>query len=436
MACNKKYLEKKPDKALVVPTTLQDFQALMDHEQFMNVTPALPVISSDDFYIDDRGWNSFSSEIERNVYTWNVEKYGNELQIADWSYPHRQIFYANIVLEGIENVAVSDANRLDYNRIKGSAYFFRAFALYGLSQMFAPSYRNKSFSDFKGLPFKNTAVIDETPILLNTDQIYAQIIDDLLTAVDLLPIQVAPINRPRKAAALGMLARVYLSMGKYEEAGKYAEECLQFNNGLIDYNILDNQAARPFPFAFPNENKEIIFYASLLPYSFFNSPYVTVDSLTYDMYSSYDLRKTILFHDKGLGLNNFRGSYSGAIPIFSGLATDEILLIKAECDARNDQLDDALESLNTLLRNRIQNGNFIEEIRNIKELIIERILLERRKELVARGLRWSDLRRLNQYSAYKTILRRKIGDEEYILDTEDPRYTFPLPLSELVPNLQ
>ena len=58
------------------------------------------------------------------------------------------------------------------------------------------------------------------------------------------------------------------------------------------------------------------------------------------------------------------------------------------------------------------------------------ILDERRKELAFRsGLRWSDLKRLNQDSRYAKTLSRKIGGQSYTLAPGDKRYAFLIPVS-------
>jgi starch-binding outer membrane protein, SusD/RagB family len=101
------------------------------------------------------------------------------------------------------------------------------------------------------------------------------------------------------------------------------------------------------------------------------------------------------------------------------LATDEMYLIRAESDARMDKLDHALSDLNTLLKKRWNNKvNYKPFYSADKNEIIDRILLERRKELLWRGLRWSDIRRLNVMNA-GIILKRKVGNTLFDLKPND-----------------
>ena len=54
-------------------------------------------------------------------------------------------------------------------------------------------------------------------------------------------------------------------------------------------------------------------------------------------------------------------------------------------------------------------------------------LIERRKELLYRGLRWTDLRRLNKETGRQTLLQRTIAGQSYSLPASDPRYTLLIP---------
>ena len=59
------------------------------------------------------------------------------------------------------------------------------------------------------------------------------------------------------------------------------------------------------------------------------------------------------------------------------------------------------------------------------------ILQERRKELVYRNLRWTDLRRLNLEPKFAKSIKRTIKGTEYILEPNDGRYVFAIPDDEI-----
>lgn len=50
VSCEKNFLEKRPDKALLVPRTLADMKALLENRsEVFSITPGLQLISADDF---------------------------------------------------------------------------------------------------------------------------------------------------------------------------------------------------------------------------------------------------------------------------------------------------------------------------------------------------------------------------------------------------
>jgi hypothetical protein len=63
---------------------------------------------------------------------------------------------------------------------------------------------------------------------------------------------------------------------------------------------------------------------------------------------------------------------------------------------------------------------------------LELILAERRKELVFAGMRWSDIRRLNEQGE-NISLERKIGNQVYHLAPGNRAlWTMPIPMNEFV----
>src|SRR3546814_17453648 len=127
------------------------------------------------------------------------------------------------------------------------------------------------------------------------------------------------------------------------------------------------------------------------------------------------------------GTMYFRGSYHQSSVPFSGLATDEVYLIRAECYARTGNVAAAMEDVNTLLEKRWKAGTFFPFSAQTAEEALSFILKERRKELVLRGLRWSGLRSLNKDASFSVTLTRKLNGETITLLPGALRYVFPIP---------
>src|SRR5690606_9610575 len=194
-------------------------------------------------------------------------------------------------------------------QLKGNALFFRTWAYFHLSQLFCPPYRRETAETDLGLPLREHADVNVIAERSSLEETYARMVGDVKMAVRLLPERSDFTSRPTKCAAYGLLARIYLSMGDYPNAGLHADSALAFNNVLLDYNTLDTGAARPFirPLR-TGDNPEVIFFDDLLYYYYMLSSQLTVNDSLFELYDVSDLRRDIFFRDD----RSFKGTYSGA----------------------------------------------------------------------------------------------------------------------------
>lgn len=424
-SCNDEFLEKKSDKSLVIPETLDDFQSILDNSAtIFNRDPMLGLIGCDDYYLTDNQWLALLTSTERNGCIWAQEVY-EAPAVSDWSVPYQQVFYANVVLDGLAAFEPDNRSIDTYHRLKGSALFYRAMAFYNLAQVFAPVYQASTATSDVGIPLRLTSDINTKVTRSTVQQTYDRIINDLKEAVELLSETIQFKSRPYKATAYALLARTYLSMSDFENAESYADSCLALYNTLLDYNTLNAAVARPIP----QLNAEVLFQSIQIPYGFRNSALINAD--LYQQYANDDLRKVIFFNNSALGGVTFGGTYTGAISTFGGIAVDEIFLIRAECRARAGKTNDAMLDLNALLVKRWKTGTFVPLTAATPEEALNIILTERRKELVFRGLRWTDLRRLNLEPQFAQTISRQQNGVTYTLPPNDPRYVYPIPQNEI-----
>lgn len=435
-SCKKSdFLTAKPSSSLVVPSTLKDFQALLDYDVLMNLTSSLGESSSDNYYMVYSFYQTLSPK-DRNAYVWASDVYQGAGSIPDWNTPYRQILTANEVLEGVEKIDINNSNQQSWNLIKGSALFFRAYSYYHMAQVFAPPYDNSSANTDLGLPLKTSSDINVIANRSTVQQTYDQIIGDLNKAEPLLPLSFdqANRNRPSKLAVQAFLARIYMSMRNYTKAGTYADSVLQVYNTLINYNTVPISTAPYNPFA--RLNTETIFQSTAIQsqdvflYMSGLSNLISVDTLLYRSYASNDLRKPIYYNVFANGSINTNSGYFGSSrQPFTGLATDELYLIRAECSARNNNSTAAMSDLNTLLQNRWKTGTFVPLTAANSSDALKQILTERRKELIFRG-RWTDLRRLNKDGA-NIALTRILNGITYTLPPNSLLYVLPIPPDEI-----
>lgn len=429
LSCQK-FLDKVPDQSLTIPSTLKDFDALLNNNYITQRNMSLGDLSCDDWYCTYSGYQSLPLLV-RNCFIWQKDIFEGSTS-SDWNAAYYAIYYANIVLENIGKISddtTSTAGHIAFDELKGRAFFIRAFSYYNLSQIFIVPYDSATATTDLGLPLRLHSDPNEKVARSSVRKTYEQMISDALQAKDLLGTTVnenTP-NVPSKSAAYALLSKIYLSMGSYQDAGAYADSSLQLYSTLIDYNSLDTTKKLAFPIP---TNNEVIYLA--LQGSYFSPFLRLVDSSLYRSYANGDLRKVIFFNTRNGGDDYyFRGSYTGTYTPFCGLATDEMYLNRAECYARAGDVTDAMADLNTLLKMRFQKGHFTNLIADNAEDAVRLILTERRKELIFRNVRWSDLRRLNQDSRFAITLTRQLNGQTYTLPPNDPKYTFPIPPDEI-----
>ena len=91
---------------------------------------------------------------------------------------------------------------------------------------------------------------------------------------------------------------------------------------------------------------------------------------------------------------------------------------------------DAVETIEKLRKNRFAaNSDLYKVPASIaldQQSLLKFVRDERRRELIFRGLRWTDLRRYNMEGESLTI-HRVLGDERYTLNPNDKRYAFLIP---------
>lgn len=422
----KKYLAEKSDASLVTPSTLDDYQGLLDDADVMNIyaTPSYMEASTDDYFLLPVTYQNLN-QVYLNYYTWQPQEYNF---VNDWSKAYLAIYNANLCLDGLNQLTQGGQDQVKYDRVKGAALFFRAYYFTELLWCYAKAYDPNTASQDLGIVLRLNSNFNTPSKRSSVEACYTQALKDAKAAVSLLPDHSIHPLRPSKAAAYGLLARIHLSMRQYDQAYLDADSCLQISHDLLDYNNasdLNGQLTDANPFI--RFNKESIFYTEMNSNGLIVSSRAKTDSLLYNTFENHDLRKVAFFKPNS-GYQEFKGNYTGSPnAFFSGIGVDEMLLTRAECAARAGEVTNAMSDLNTLLRTRWDKQYpYQERTAANPEEALQMILLERRKELLMRGLRWMDIKRLNKDGA-NIILKRIVDGKVYTLQANDPFYALPLP---------
>jgi starch-binding outer membrane protein, SusD/RagB family len=426
----KKYLNKKPRQDLAVPSKLSDLQAILDFESFNGYSPGDLEFVADNYYLTNTSYNN-SPITYRNSYVW--DKNAIITSEDNWLIVYNNVYMANFVLDQLPKITVDQSQSNEYKNILGTALFHRSFKFYQLAQLFCKPHSSSANTD-QGIILRLTPSLLSPTTRSTVQETYDQIIFDLKTAIPLLPAKSLFVTRPGRPAAMGLLARVYLSMRDYTNAGKYADSALIEVSTLLDYNSLSPASDPVLPLF--KSNPEILYlswegFAPRLNTTFEQ----LIDSNLYQFYDPNDLRQSVFFgaSTNPAGTYYWEGSYfnnTSPTTIFDGISTDELYLIRAESKAKNGLTPEAMSDLNTLLRNRWKTGTFIDLTATDAADAVNKVRTERRKELVFRGLRWTDLRRFNIEGENITPMRI-VNGTYYTLPPNDLRWVLLIPNQEI-----
>jgi len=437
-SCGNQFLGVKPTQRQQVPATLEDFLGMMDYSYMMNETSShyLGFIGGDELELTENQYNTFpvgiAYDYQKNAYTWNKAVYeGGESDLIDWTRGYKRILYANIVLEGLGDLDLTAEKLQMRDLVKGMALFHRALNFFNLAQLYCGVYRKETAQTEMGLPLRLTGDVTEVVPRANLQETYDRILKDLHESAGLLPDFGANSYRPSKWAAFALLSRIYLQLDDFDSAHEFASACIALNGELLDFNLVDTLSNSPFN-AYGANHPEVILMTTMgSSASYFRMVRLAFNASSelLSLYAAGDLRKPVYFEKSAAGIVGFKGSYDGIKNfVFTGLAIDEVYLNRAESAARTGNLQSALADLNQLRRHRYVKAGYEDLASNDRLEILDWIIEERRKELVARGIRWGDLRRLNKEPRYERVLTRVIGSTRYELPANDLRWVWPLPV--------
>ncbi|UMQ43080.1 RagB/SusD family nutrient uptake outer membrane protein [Chryseobacterium sp. Y16C] len=424
IGCSDKWLEEKQDIKLIVPATLNDLDLLLNADLFQYDGRGGIETSCDDYEFTIEQYNQISFGFDRDFIIWKKDRNYENLNLVqqnEWKCAYSQIQVCNVVLKRLISIERNNSNQIEYDRIKGTAQYHRAKQFLNMAMTFSKNYEQSTANTDLGIPIKLDDDIDENVKRATVEQTYQQIIQDLRQSAQNLPITQPDYTKVTKAGAFALLARTFLYMNSFNDAKSAADSSLKYNSFVQDFNQITNtSASRPL-----NIQSKEIHVRGVMVKSSSNPTTGRINTMLYNQYTNDDLRKVLFFRSEADGKVTFKGSFLSSL--FTGTTTAEVLLILAEAKARLNDTKGSLEALNKLALNRYKKENFVPFSASSNANALDIVLKERRKELLARGLRWQDLKRLNIDPKYSINLTRTIGTEIFTLPANDPRYVLPIP---------
>ncbi|GEP89886.1 SusD family protein [Chitinophaga terrae (ex Kim and Jung 2007)] len=402
--------------------------------------PLITGLSSDELIIYDFNINQEFTWYYQNNFTPQLFQTNPLI----WGNVYSKIYTINDAISGL-----SEATKLTAsvrNQLLGEAKFLRAFCYFYLTNLFGdvalaitPDY-------------KVTGQLSR----ISQDEIFKQIIDDLLDAQSLLSDkfldgtllkETTERVRPTKWAATALLAKVYLYTKKYDLSEQEATKVIS-NNTLFRLDSLNmtflknsNEAIwqiQPTQDIFNTMNGSFFVLSDGIGPEFSKPTYL--NNRLVKSFEIGDRRKAVwtgVARDTANGIDYYYPyKYKAYLPIqpsdplteyYMMLRLGEQFLIRSEARAEQNKLSDALEDLK-----KIRNRAWLPDIKPTnKSELLSAIQHERQVELfVEWGDRWFDLRRTGNIDKVMSIVTPEKGNSQW----SNYKKYLPIPVSEIRAN--
>lgn len=432
--CGRDYLDIKP-KGKVIPSTYKDYRLLMNNVNDLVSSYGTDEMASDNVeYYEQQGLDYLGTSTYR-IHTWQDDVWMSTDNDGQWSSLYKQVYMANVVVEGMKTV--TDGSEKERNQLIGEALVHRAFAYLSLVNLYAVQYDASSAASDKGVPLLLAPATDAKLNRASVKAVYDQLLADLHQATSLLGTSSTSAYEPTLAAAYALQARAYLIRGEYQDALKAASKTLEIKNQLTDYNKAVADPRNTFP-QNRNNPETILMKTVSNSYAWFS---LSRDLQTEFKDSLIDLRYKILFTtttDPFNGYLYYYGEFLSFDARLVGPTVPEMYLVRAECNARLNNVAAAMQDLNILRKMRIATAAYVPFTAATAEEALRLVLSERRRELCFKGQRLFDMKRLNKDPRFAKTVTHTYNGQTYTLKPNDYHYVFPVApkLMQLNPELE
>lgn len=415
----KKFFDVRPNTSEVNPVAISDFKEMLNSDSTALGNYMLSDFMSDDIRIEDAHQVADARSAYIRSYLWSEIIWQPGSQDHTYNSTYSNILQMNIIIDRIDRAKGPDSEK---DLVRAQAQINRASYYLQLANIYGMDYRASNAATDLAVPLVTMVDPGQLPSRATVQQVYDFILQDLNAAVSTssLPGMGQDIIHPGKAAGYALLARAYLYMGKYDEALSAANAALNINSRLLKYT---KDYIPPSVLLDLAQNPEILLGRMCIDYDFFNIrhvPFFIGPSLR-SFFSSDDVRFTNNFVN-GLYVP---GDVNSSIAFDYSVRVPEVMLIKAECLARQQRTADALALVNEIRKNRLLNYQPLDPSTDA----MTAVLSERRRELFCHGgLRLFDIKRLNRDPQFAQTLQRKADNGTDVIATlpvGSPRYLMP-----------
>lgn len=390
-----KYLDIRT-KGSIVPGETQNYRYLLNNSSELEPSASVPDITADDVALPDSAQQQALSPYLARAYTWQSFFYESTAVDNDWDALYHTIYVANTVAEQV--LASTGGTEAQKQELLAEAQVHRAHAYLTLVNMYARQYDPATAATDPGVPLVLTSDVGVSLPRVSVQAVYTQVIQDLTTALPYLPTTYTYNTQPTKAAAYALLARTYLQQRVYPSAQQSAESALALKSTLNDLQTFGSGGA-----AYPNRlrDPEIILSKIATSNLSYSPDALRLNDDLIALLDTTDLRYKLFTVSAASVSSSYTGRFFGKELLTNenrntGPSVPEMLLVKAECQARQGNANGAIATLNTLRAKRFSTSMY--QALPSGGVALQQVLDERRRELFCRGLRWFDQKRLNLVS--------------------------------------
>lgn len=371
---------------------------------------------------DDYQYNHIGGSNRASFYYEMTYQTASEFNTStvSWQSPYVVIGRANRIIAAAESGNLSDEAEAGdiIDQYAAEALTLRALAHFDLVRIFGKPYTADQGASL-GVPLVTTVLESSVkPARNSVKEVYDQVVKDLTDAISsgALTTETEP-GYVSLWSAKAILSRVYLNMGDYANALAVAEDIINHSGAALwtrDQYLKAWDAATPNESEFlfrlnisgSTDNNDLNGIGNLQGRDGYKEMVATksfVDMLTAD---PNDIRNDIFlpatadkevatFGTNKVFLNKLRGQGGNLrnVTIVPIIRLSEVYLTAAECAFRTNDKAKAVKYLNELVKNRTTTeASLVTE----SDITLDRILKERRKELIGEGQRYFDALRCNE----------------------------------------
>ncbi|MEP6805251.1 MAG: RagB/SusD family nutrient uptake outer membrane protein [Flavobacterium sp.] len=440
------YTDVTPKGALVIETAAQF------HEMVSLPNRGYPINNFQ--YLSDDQWMREANVIGRtpniDIINFTFDETTDRVSLMTGSSFYNQAYnYINRWNTIISLVDDSNGDATTKQLAKAEAKIYRAYDHFLLVNTYAKAYNPQTAATDGGICIMDKFDLEAQPSKSTVAQVYEFIQKDIEDALPYLQEKPLDVYHPSVAFAYAFKAKVHLFKREIASAQAAAEKSLSYNNQIFDL-VAYNKQGGPTAVAIPAPNNvEVLSYMYMTGYNEMNfaQSYVISPELR-TLFGTNDARFNLFFNatsatnlDQGSNTAYWATQYTRFFYSTVGMKTTEVYLMLAECYAREDKFNDAVNVLNTVRAKRILSGTVNLTVPATRKETMELVVNERRKELLLGFNRFFDLKRLNNETDYaKTVTRvfplvnKTVPQKTYTLQPDSRLYIIPFPLSALSKN--